>query len=135
MATSGVILVVDVSDVRPGKLLEARAAFEYLVAFVEANEPDPLAYNVYLAPGGRRVTVVQLHPSSESLELHLDVAGPEFARFADLLTLVRVDVYGTPSEGVLERMRRKAELLGNAPVVVNELHAGSIRLEVTREPL
>jgi hypothetical protein len=78
------------------------------------------------------VTVVQLHPSSEPLELHMDVAGPEFARFADLLTLVRVDRYGTPSEGALELMRRKTELLGNAPVVVNELHAGFIRLKVAR---
>jgi hypothetical protein len=129
METSSPILVVDVSDVRTGKLAEAKVAFEHLAAFVEANEPDPLAYNVYFAPDGRQVTVVQLHSSSASLELHMDVAGPEFAKFADLLTLVRVELYGDPSAGALERMHRKAELLGNAPVAVHALHAGFLRFQ------
>jgi hypothetical protein len=50
-----------------------------------------------------------------------------------LVVLSRVDFYGTPSDAVLEQMRQKAELLGNAPVVVNELHAGFARFG-TAEP-
>lgn len=38
------ILVVDSSDIREGRLEEVRGA-EDLVAFVEANEAEPIAYD------------------------------------------------------------------------------------------
>jgi hypothetical protein len=110
-----------------GKLEEVKAGVEDLVAFVEANEAEPVAYNIYFDEAGTQMTVAQIHPCPESLERHLTVAGPVFRRFADLLTLVRVDVYGRPGEAALKQMRSKAQLLGNAPVVVHELHSGFSR--------
>lgn len=124
---SSPILVVDSSDIREGKLGEVKAGVEHLVAFVEANEAEPLAYDIYFDEAGTQMTVVQIHPDSASLERHLTVAGPVFRRFADLLTLGRVDVYGRVSEAALEQMRGKAQLLGNAVVVVHELHSGFSR--------
>jgi len=58
----------------------------------------------------------------------MDVAGPVFRRFTELVELSKIDIYGKPSDALLEQTRRKAQLLGNAPVVVNELHAGFARL-------
>jgi hypothetical protein len=124
---SGPILVVDSSEIRAGKLGEVKAGVEELVAFVEANEAEPLAYDIYFDDAGMLMTVVQIHPGSESLERHLTVAGPVFRSFADLLTLVKVDVYGRASEAALEQIRGKAQLLGDAPLVVHELHAGFSR--------
>jgi hypothetical protein len=124
--TSG-ILVVDSSEIREGKLAEVQAGVEELVAFVEENEAEPLAYDIYFDDAGRTMTVVQIHPDSASLERHLTVAGPVFRRFTDLLTLARVDVYGRASEAALEQIRGKAQLLGNAPVRVHDLHAGFSR--------
>jgi hypothetical protein len=77
------------------------------------------------------MTVVQIHPDAASLERHLTVAGPVFRRFADVVTLGRVDVYGKPSEAALEQIR-KAQLLGNARVAVHELHAGFSRFTADR---
>jgi quinol monooxygenase YgiN len=122
------LIVVDTSEVHDGRLEELRAAVAELVEFVEANEAEPLAYNVYFDEQGTTMTVVQVHPSSESFERHMELAGPVFRKFADLLTLSRIDFYGTPSRIALNQMRRKAELLGNAPVVVNNLQTGFTRL-------
>jgi quinol monooxygenase YgiN len=122
------LIVVDTSEVHDGRLEELRAAVAELVEFVEANEAEPLAYNVYFDEQGTTMTVVQVHPSSESFERHMEIAGPVFRKFADLLTLSRIDFYGTPSRIALDQMRRKAELLGNAPVVVNNLQTGFTRL-------
>ena len=124
---SSPILVVDSSDIREGKLREVKAGVELLVAFVEANEAEPLAYDIYFDEAGTLMTVVQIPPDSASLGRHLTVAGPVFRRFADLLTLGRVDVYGKVIEAALEQMRGKAQLLGNAAVVVHELHSGFSR--------
>jgi hypothetical protein len=62
-----------------------------LVAFVEANEAAPLAYSIYFDEPGTRMTVVQIHPSTESLEFHMKVAGPVFRRFTDMVNLSRMD--------------------------------------------
>lgn len=121
------IVSVDTSEIREGMHEELRAAVSDLAAFVEANEVDPLSYQVYFSEDGRRMTVVQVHPDAASMERHMEVAGPLFARFADLLTLRTVDVYGNPSEEVLTRLRRKAELLGTATVSVHDLQAGFAR--------
>ena len=43
---SGPILVVDSSEIRAGKLGEVKAGVDELVAFVEANEVEPLAYDI-----------------------------------------------------------------------------------------
>jgi len=121
------IVVIDSSEIREGKLEELKTALEELAAFVEANEAEPIAYNIYFDEDCTRMTVVQIHPSSAAMELHMNVAGPIFRKFAELLELSRVDFYGRPSDALLEQMRQKAQLLGNAPVVVNELHAGFSR--------
>ena len=123
------ILVIDSSEIRAGKLGEVKAGVEELVAFVDANEVEPLVYEIYFDEAGTLMTVVQIHPDSGSLERHLTVAGPVFRRFAELLTLVNVDVYGKASEAALEQIRGKARFLGNAPVRIHDLHAGFSRLE------
>jgi hypothetical protein len=69
----------------------------------------------------------QIHPDSASLERHLTVARPVVRRVANLLPLVNVDVYGRASEAALEQIRGKARLLGDAPLLVHELHAGFSR--------
>lgn len=91
------ILVIDTSEIRKGKADDVKTAFAELAAFVEAHEATPLAYNVYF-DGDARVIVVQLHPDTASLERHMDIAGPRFAPFAELLTLRRVDIYGAPEK-------------------------------------
>jgi hypothetical protein len=55
------------------------------------------------------------------------VAGAEFAKVKDLLTLSAIDIYGTPSATLLDQMRQKAHLLGGASLAVHDLHAGFTR--------
>jgi hypothetical protein len=121
------IIAVDSSEIWEGRIDELRTGLTELVEFVEANETEPIAYRIYIDEDGTRMTVVQIHPSSASMERHMKVAGPIFQKFTDLVVLSRIDLYGRPSDALVEQMRRKANLLGNAPVVVNELHAGFAR--------
>jgi hypothetical protein len=127
---SDVIVYVDTSDVREGALEELKAAIKELVDFVEANEPRLIVYNVYLSDDGTRMTVVHVHPDSASLEYHMEVAGPVFRRFVDLVTLSSIHFYGEPSEKLLKQVREKARLLGHGAVVVDALHAGFTRFAV-----
>jgi quinol monooxygenase YgiN len=123
------IVYVDTSIVREGALEELRESIKELVDFVDANEPRILAYNVYFSDDGTRMTIVHMHPDAASLEYHLEVAGPVFRRYVELVRLSSIQFYGEPSEKVLQQSREKSRLLGSgAEVSVDPLHAGFTRL-------
>lgn len=65
------IVYVDTSEIRPGKLEQLEPAMKELAAFVEANEPRIISYNVYFNPDATRMTVMHVHPDSASLEFHM----------------------------------------------------------------
>jgi len=124
---SEAIVYVDTSEVREGALEDLKTAIKELVDFVDANEPQLIAYNIFLSDDGTRMTVVHMHPDSASLEYHMEVAGPVFRRFVELITLSSIDIYGRPSEKVLRQLHEKARLLGRGTVEVHGLHAGFTR--------
>jgi hypothetical protein len=121
------IVYVDHSEIRDGKLEELKTAMNELVEFVKANEPQLIAYNVYFNEDRARMTVIHVHSGSASLEFHMRVAGPLFARFAEFIKLLTIDIYGKPSDHLMKQMRQKAQMLGNGTVLVHELHAGFAR--------
>ena len=127
-AISDPIVFVDSSEIREGQARRVPRGIAELAEFVEANEANPIAYHVYFSTDGRRMTVVQIHPDSASMEHHMELAAPIFAKLAHLVELQTVDIYGTPSERVIDQLRRKAELLGTATVTVHEREAGFDRL-------
>jgi hypothetical protein len=123
-----VILYVDHSEVREGALEELKSGMGRLVNFVEANEPQLIGYTVYFSEDGARMTVVSVHPDSASVEFHMEVAGPLFREFVELVTLSAIHIYGEPSEKVVQQAHEKARLLGHGTVVVEPLHSGFVRL-------
>jgi hypothetical protein len=118
------IVYVDTSAIREGKQQELEGAMRDLAAFVEANMPRLISYELFLDESRTEMTVVALHPDSESLEFHMDTGAEEFRKFADLIDLSSIEVYGAVSDGVLERLHRKARMLGSETVTVHELCAG-----------
>lgn len=122
------IVYIDQSVIRDGKLGDVKRAVRDLVDFVETHEERIIAYSFYFNEQGTRMTLWQVHPDSASLEYHMDVAGPAFAPFVDLIELSSIEVYGNPSPRLLEQLHRKARMLGNAAVTVHSLQAGFARL-------
>jgi hypothetical protein len=122
------IIYIDTSAVREGKLEELRPAMGRLAAFVDANMPRLISYGFFLDRDSQKMAVTAIHPDSASLEFHLDAGGEEFRKFADLIELLKIDVYGQITEAALARLHRKARMLGNATVSVYDLQAGFARL-------
>jgi hypothetical protein len=123
------IVYIDHSEVRPGKLGAIKRGIAELVDFVREREPQLIFYAIYIDEEARSMTVVAIHPDSASMELHLQIGGPEFRRLADFIDLQLIEVYGKPSGTVLNQLREKAQMLGeNGRVVVHEPQAGFARL-------
>jgi hypothetical protein len=122
------LVYVDTSEVREGALEQLKDAIGRLADFVEENERQLISYSAFFSEDGRQLTVVHVHADSASLDHHMDVAGPRFARFADLLTLSSIQIYGEPSDKALRQLRDKVRLLGSGDVIVHRPHAGFSRL-------
>jgi hypothetical protein len=121
------IVYVDVSEIREGKHEELEASMNHLARFVEEHMPRVASYGFFLDQARTTMTVVAVHLDSASLEFHLEEGNEEFGKFADLIDLTRIDVYGEVSDRVRTRLERKAQMLGRGTVAIHELHAGFAR--------
>jgi hypothetical protein len=121
------LVYVDTSEVRAGKLTELKAAIKELAEFIDENEPQLVSYSVYFAQDDSRMTVTHVHSDSASLDYHMDIAGPLFKKFAGLVTLTSIHIYGEPSERALRQLRDKLRLLGAGDVILHAPHAGFLR--------
>jgi hypothetical protein len=124
------IIYVDRSRIVEGKLEELKRSILALVEYIERREPRLLSYGFYVDETSLRMTVIAIHPDSASLELHMDIGGPEFRKLSDMVELTGIEVYGSPSENALAQLNGKARMLGRGKnVVVQEMDSGFARLE------
>jgi hypothetical protein len=70
---SGPFVFIATNRLREGKLAAERGRAAELSAFIEANEPQLLAFNEYVNEDGTEVGVVQIHPDAASMEFHTEV--------------------------------------------------------------
>ncbi|HET9497431.1 MAG TPA: hypothetical protein VFP83_03830 [Candidatus Limnocylindria bacterium] len=113
------IVYIDHSNIVDGALEELKAGVRRVAQFIEAREPQLISYGFYIDEENRTMTVVAVHPDSASLELHMNVGGPEFRTLSHLLRLTAIECYGQPSDRAVEQMRQKATALGDGGTIVS----------------
>ena len=103
-------IFIATNRLKPGQLDRERKRVPGLVEFIEANEPRLIAFNEYVNEAGDEVTVVQVHPDAASMEAHMEIVRERAqAAYAETLdATVRVQVFGRPTEAILEILRQQA---------------------------
>ena len=121
---SGPFIFIATNRLRKGKLASERERARELSSFIAANEPQLLAFNEYANEDGTEVGVVQMHPDAASMELHMEVVAERAAHaYAHTLeATTSIQVFGEPSEAVLEVLRRQAG--AGVPMTVKRHHIG-----------
>jgi hypothetical protein len=121
---SGPFIFIATNRLKPRAYEAERRRVPGLVDFIERGEPRLLAFNEYLNAHRTEVTVVQVHPDAASMEFHMGVvrerAASAYAETLDATT--RIQVFGTPSDGVLEMLRAQAG--AGVPLTVHAEHLG-----------
>lgn len=121
---SSPFIFIATNRLKPGRLERERTRVPGLVEFIEANEPRLIAFNEFVNDAGDEVTVVQIHPDAASMEAHMEIVR-ERAQEAYAETLeatVRIQVFGRPTEGILETLRQQAG--SGVDISVNGEHLG-----------
>jgi hypothetical protein len=103
-------IFIATNKLKPGRLEAERRRVPGLSDFIEANEPRLIAFHEYANEDGTEVGVVQIHPDADSMEFHMQVirqrAEQAYAETLDATTSIQV--YGPPSEAIVETLRRSA---------------------------
>jgi hypothetical protein len=129
---AGPFIFIATNRLKAGKLEAERLRVPGLVDFIEANEPRLIAFHEYANKEGTEVAVVQVHPDTDSFESHMGVVQERAARAYEetLEATTSINVFGTPTEGILEMFRRAAG--GGVQYTVKAHHLGGFTRPETR---
>jgi hypothetical protein len=120
----GPFIFIATNRLRPGKLDDERRRVPNLVEFIKANEPRLIAFNEYADEEGTEVAVVQIHPDADSMLFHMELiaerAASAYAGAIEATTSIQV--FGTPSDAVIETLRQQAG--AGVPLRVKRSHLG-----------
>ena len=117
-------IFIATNKLKTGKLEAERRRVPGLVEFIEANEPRLIAFHEYANDEGTEVAVLQVHPDTDSFESHMEVVRERASRAYEetLDATASIQVFGTPTETILEMLRRAAG--GGVQYTVKQHHLG-----------
>lgn len=96
------------ADLQEGQLAGYEEYAKEHVEFVEANHSGLLSFNLYLSEDGKRVSVVQVHPDANSLDIFMKeiipTHGVEAYQYLERGS-ERSDAYGSPSDTATAQIR------------------------------
>jgi quinol monooxygenase YgiN len=117
-------IFIGTHTIREGRLEDFKKSCGELVKAVDANEPRLIAFNIYVNDDGSEATIVQVHPDADSMLFHMQVVRDHISEaYQSVLEKTkRIDVYGKPSDAVLETIRQLAG--SGVPLTVKALHLG-----------
>ena len=95
--------------IKEGRLEDWKRFTRELVENIEAKEPQLIAFNIFLNEDETEMTSIQVHPDADSMDFHMQVLaralGEEMSDWvgrADFIEPKHIEIYGTPSAGLLE---------------------------------
>lgn len=116
---AGNITFVGTYAVPEARFEEWDAAIRDMVDFVKANVPRLISFDVYVNEERSEATSIYVHPDADSFAKHMQVAATRVDAGAQMVSVVRIDVYGDPGEQVVARLRQVSEASNNFPISVN----------------
>jgi hypothetical protein len=121
---AGPFILIATNRLKAGKLEAESRRVPGLVDFIKANEPRMIAFNEYANDEGTEVGVVQVHPDTDSFEFHMGLVQERASRaYQETLdATTSIHVFGTPTETILEMLRRAAG--SGVQYSVKQLHLG-----------
>lgn len=100
------IVFISTHKIREGKLDDFRKHIRNGAELMEANKPHTVAFLPYLNEESSEVSIVHVFPDAEAMEEHMEGVGDRAKAAAEFLDFHLLEVYGTPSDSVLQMMQQ-----------------------------
>lgn len=119
----GPIVFISHNGVKDGKLEGFRSAFGEVAQTLDAEKPGTVVFLAFAADDGSEVSVVHVFPDAEAMGQHLQGVQERMGTAVEFIQTKGYEIYGSPSEPVLEAMRGFADAEG-VPLRVQGDHVG-----------
>jgi hypothetical protein len=113
--------------IKEGRVDDVRRRFGESARALEAQKPQTLVFLSYVDPAARAVTIIHAFGDAAAMDLHVEGADERARAAYELLEPHGWEIYGRPSEQVLESMQRSADSFGVTLKVQPEYVAGFLR--------
>lgn len=96
--------------IKPGKEEEYEQRFGQVVEIVKAEDPAMLYFGHHMSEDGSLATTVQVHANADNMASHMSRVGDHIQSAMQYLdtSSMTIQIYGTPTEEVLDQMRQLA---------------------------
>lgn len=121
------IVFISTHKIRDGKLDEFKEQYRKGATVIEEEKPGTVAFLAYLNDDETEVSTVHVFPDADAMERHMDGVGDRAKRAAEYLEFHKLEVWGSPSDDVLEMMQQAPES-GVTLSVMPQFVSGYLRL-------
>lgn len=125
---SEAIVFITHHRIKDGKLDGFREHYSEGTKSLQTEKPQTVVFLGYLNEGGTEATFVHIFPDADSMDLHMQGVEERAGAAYEFLEPQRFEIYGTPSDGVLDGMRQAAAASGAELGVRPESLGGFTRL-------
>lgn len=103
-------ILINSYKVKPGKGEEYQERFSRVAELVEAEEPKMLYFAAHVSEDGSETTTVQVHADADNMIFHTQLIAEHVQEAAEYIDWdsMSIELYGTPTEDLLEQMRQVA---------------------------
>ena len=102
------IVFISNQRIKEGKLDEYKQLYRQVAEMTEENKLGTVGHLAYVNDDGSEMSIVHIFPDAESMELHMHGVDELAAKAFEYMEIVSFEVYGRPSDSVLERMQQIA---------------------------
>jgi quinol monooxygenase YgiN len=119
----GPIVFISHNTVKAGMLEGFRNAFASVAKAMDAEKPGTVVFLAFAGDDGSEVSVVHVFPDADAMGRHLQGVQERMGTAVEFIQTTGYEIYGAPSEPVLEAMRGFADAEG-VPLHVQTDHVG-----------
>ena len=121
------IVFISHSTVKEGRLEDLKDFLRAGATVLEAEKPGTVAFLAYANEEGSQLSIVHVFPDADAMDLHLQGVDERAGAADEFIQTQGYEIYGTPSETVLETMRRFASTEGVSLTVRPDKAGGYLR--------
>lgn len=100
------IVFISTHRIKEGKHDAFKEQYREAAKRIEAEKPETVAFLAYLDEDETEVSTVHVFPDAEAMERHMEGAGKRTKEAAEFLEFQSFEIYGSPSDQVLEMMQQ-----------------------------
>ena len=124
---AGPIVFISHNRIKPGKLDELTAYAPQVADRIERDKPGTVVFLMYTADQGSDAHIVHVFPDAEAMQAHMEGLDERAAAAFEFIETTGYEIYGSPSDPVLETMRAYADRSAVPLTVYPDHMAGYVR--------